>query len=116
MGLANCGGLEASVASEVKGSLFIVPEENGLVELKYKKMIINEATTRDSGRNQTPRTTFRPEFKDWSAEFNIRYNSQQITPEQIINLLKIAGFHMGIGSWRPQCSGSFGMFDIAYSK
>jgi len=101
---------------KVKGSLYIVPEENGLVELKYKKMVINEATTRDSGRNQTPRTTFRPEFQDWSSEFNIRYNSQQITPEQIINLLKIAGFHMGIGSWRPQCSGSFGMFDIAYSK
>jgi len=101
---------------KVKGSVYIIPEENGLVELKYKKMVINESTTRDSGRNQTPRTTFRPEFQDWSSEFSIKYNSRQITPEHIINLLKIAGFHMGIGSWRPQCSGSFGMFDISYTK
>lgn len=97
---------------KVKGSVYIIPEENGLVELKYKKMVINEATTRDSGRNQTPRTTFRPEFQNWSSEFNIKYNARQITPEQIVNLIKIAGFHMGIGSWRPQCSGSFGMFEI----
>ncbi|MFW9928652.1 MAG: hypothetical protein ACFFD1_04610 [Candidatus Thorarchaeota archaeon] len=98
---------------KVKGSLFIIPEDNGVVELKYKKMVVNEATTRDSGRNQTPRTTFRPEFQDWSSEFNIKYNSRQITPDQIINLIKIAGFHMGIGSWRPQCSGSYGMFDLS---
>lgn len=98
---------------KVKGSMYIIPEENGLVELKYKKMIVNESITRDSGINRTPRTTFRPEFQDWSSEFNIKYNSQQITAEQIINLIKIAGFHMGIGSWRPQCSGSYGMFDLA---
>lgn len=105
--------IEGLDKKKVKGSVYIIPEENGLVELKYKKMVINEATTRDSGRNQTPRTTFRPEFQNWTSEFNIKYNSRQVTPEQIINLVKIAGFHMGIGSWRPQCSGSFGMFDLA---
>ena len=97
----------------VRGSLFIIADEGNLVPLKYKKMVVNEAITRDSGISRTPRTTFRPEFRDWSCEFNIKYNAKQVTPEQILNLLKVAGFHIGLGSWRPLTDGSFGTFTVA---
>jgi hypothetical protein len=97
----------------IRGSLFIIPEENNLVTVDYKKMVINEAITRDSGINRTPRTTFRPEFRDWSTEFTVKYNARQITPEQILGLLKLAGFHIGVGSWRPQCDGTYGTFTVA---
>lgn len=96
----------------VRGSMFIIPEDNNLVTLNYKKMVVNEATTRDSGINRTPRTTFRPEFRDWSCEFVIKYNAKQITVDQILNLLKIAGFHVGLGSWRPLTDGIFGTFTV----
>jgi hypothetical protein len=97
----------------IRGSLFIIPEENNLVPIKYTKMVINEAITRDSGINRTPRTTFRPEFRDWSTEFIVKYNARQITPDQIVGLLKLAGFHIGVGSWRPQCDGTYGTFTVA---
>lgn len=98
---------------DVRGGLFIIGEENDLVELKYKSMVVNEAITKDSGISKAPRTTFRPEFKDWSCEFTIKYNAKQITPSQIMNLLKVAGFHIGLGSWRPMTSGSHGTFTVA---
>jgi hypothetical protein len=97
----------------VRGGLFIVAEDGNLVELKYKKMVVNEAITRDSGISRTPRTTFRPEFRDWSCEFTIKYNAKQVTPDQILNLLKVAGFHIGLGSWRPLTDGNFGTFTVA---
>lgn len=96
----------------VRGGLFIVAEDGNLLPLKYKKMVVNEAITRDSGIGRTPRTTFRPQFNEWSCEFTIKYNSKQITPDQILNLLKVAGFHIGIGSWRPLTDGNFGTFTV----
>lgn len=96
----------------VRGSMFIIPEENNLVTLNYKKMVTNEAITRDSGINRTPRTTFRPEFRDWGTKFTIKYNAKQVTPDQIYNLLKVAGFHSGIGSWRPLTEGNYGTFTV----
>jgi hypothetical protein len=97
----------------VRGGLFILPTDGNLVPLKYKKMVVNEAITRDSGISRTPRTTFRPEFRDWSCEFTIKYNAKQVTPDQILNLLKVAGFHIGLGSWRPLTDGNFGTFTVA---
>ena len=97
---------------EVLGGLFIIPEENNLVPITYKKMVVNESITRDGNMARTPRTTFRPQFNDWTCEFNIRYNAKAITPDQIFNLLKVAGFSNGIGSWRPITKGSYGQFTV----
>lgn len=98
---------------QVRGGLFIIAEEGNLVPLKYKKREVNESTTRDSGIGRTPRTTFRPQFNDWSCEFTVKYNAKQITTHQIVSLLKIAGFHVGLGSWRPLTDGNFGTFTVA---
>lgn len=59
---------------------------------------------------------YRGEFKEWSCQFEIRYNSNVIIPEQILNLFNTAGFAIGVGEWRPQRDGSFGMFHVATSK
>jgi hypothetical protein len=97
---------------QVTGSLFIIPEENNLVPITYKKMVTNESITRDGNQARTPRTTFRPQFNDWSCEFVIRYNAKAITPDIIVNLLKVAGFSNGLGAWRPATKGSYGMFEV----
>lgn len=55
---------------------------------------------------------YRGEFKNWSAEFLIRYNPTSMSAEQIINLLNIGGFANGVGEWRPSKDGSFGTFHI----
>lgn len=56
---------------------------------------------------------YRPQFDSWSVKLNITYNASVITPAQIANLFNGAGFGVGIGEWRPERSGSFGMFHVA---
>lgn len=55
---------------------------------------------------------YRGEFKNWSANLNIRYNANVISMEQIINYLNLGGFGVGIGEWRAEKGGSFGMFHV----
>lgn len=55
---------------------------------------------------------YRGEFKEWSTEFDVRYNHSVISPSQIVNLFNVAGFSTGVGEWRPQKNGSMGMFHV----
>lgn len=55
---------------------------------------------------------FRGEFKQWSTELLIRFNANVISIAQIANLFNTAGFAIGVGEWRPQRDGSFGMFHV----
>ncbi len=56
---------------------------------------------------------FRGEFRKWSTTFTVRYNASTISIEQIVNLFNIAGFAVGLGEWRPEKRGSYGMFHVA---
>lgn len=55
---------------------------------------------------------FRAEFPEWFAVLDIHYNASVLSAEQIINLFSLAGFAVGIGEYRPQRSGSWGMFHV----
>lgn len=55
---------------------------------------------------------FRGEFKTWRATFAVRYNANVLSAEQIVNLFNAAGFAIGIGEWRPQRDGSYGLFHV----
>lgn len=56
---------------------------------------------------------YRAEFGRWYAKVLIRYQARLLSPEQILNLVNLAGFSVGIGEWRPENSGSNGMFHVA---
>lgn len=106
--------LDGSNKKLSKGSFFVIGNLQGdLVGIKFKKMVTNRAVGRDSGINRAPREIWRPEFQDWSATLHIRYNASQISPQQIVEIAKLAGFHIGVGSWNPQHGGNFGTFEVA---
>lgn len=54
----------------------------------------------------------RPEFKNWKIEFTIRYDNTY-SLEQLINFINLGGFGCGIGCWRVEKGGQFGMFHVA---
>jgi hypothetical protein len=56
---------------------------------------------------------FRGEFKQWKAIVPIRYNAGVLSDEQITHLFNVAGFAIGIGEWRPQKDGQYGLFHVA---
>ena len=56
---------------------------------------------------------YRPEFKQWRVDLTIRYIASAMNPAQLINLLNVAGFAVGVGENRPEKSGAaFGQFEV----
>lgn len=55
---------------------------------------------------------YRPEFPEWRIPVTLKINSSVISPEQVANLLNIAGFGVGIGEWRPEKNGQYGRFHV----
>jgi len=55
---------------------------------------------------------YRGEFKEWSTIFDVRYNAGAISAEQIVSLFNAGGFGIGIGEWRPERDGSYGMYHV----
>lgn len=56
---------------------------------------------------------YRPEFAEWHTKLLVRYNANVLSEAQILNLLNVAGFAVGIGEWRPEKDGQYGMFHVA---
>jgi hypothetical protein len=56
---------------------------------------------------------YRGEFREWSVDLDVQYNAATVSPEQVVNLFNVAGFAVGVGEWRPEKNGSFGMFHVA---
>lgn len=54
---------------------------------------------------------FRGEFATgWKANLTVTYDEGAISLEQIVQMLNYGGFNVGIGDWRIEKSGNFGMF------
>ena len=50
----------------------------------------------------------RPRWDEWAANLRVRYDREQFSDEDVINLLVRAGAQCGIGEGRPDSSNSFG--------
>lgn len=55
---------------------------------------------------------YRGEFQNWSATFTVKYNASAISLEQLVNLFNLGGFACGLGEWRPERGGQYGMFHV----
>lgn len=56
---------------------------------------------------------YRGEFRDWTATLTIRFIGTSITPSQVVHILNVAGFAVGVGENRPEKSGAgFGQFEV----
>lgn len=56
---------------------------------------------------------YRGEFPEWSAALLVRYNANVLSEAQLLNIVNVSGFAVGVGEWRPERDGSFGMFHVA---
>lgn len=90
---------------------FFVPDE--LVEIKGKPtMRVDRVVV---GQQKTD-IRYRAEFKEWSATLPVIYNKGSIDKSQVINLINLGGFSVGVGEWRPERNGNHGMFEVVAGK
>jgi hypothetical protein len=59
---------------------------------------------------------YRPLFWPWACTLRIRFFAGATTPEQIGNLIVLAGECIGIGELRPEKGGNLGRFTIAEGR
>ena len=93
--------------TEVRGSFHI---EGELVEIIGAPSMREDMVRISMG---TADIRYRPEFKVWRVKLPIRYNADAISLEQIVNILNMAGFGVGVGEWRPEKDGLYGMFHVS---
>ncbi len=54
----------------------------------------------------------RPCLPEWKLSFQLSWNSLLLKPENMAQVLEAAGEWVGIGDYRPPCSGEFGRFKV----
>jgi hypothetical protein len=98
-----------------KGAFHVLGD---LIEIKCEDgpKMRRDVVRLNSGPKPVADIRYRGEFTKWSATITVHYNENAISPAMIVNLFNIAGFSVGVGEWRPEKSGSFGMFRVANSQ
>ena len=92
--------------TELRGAFFIDGE---LAEIKGEPNMREDTVRVGMG---TADIRYRPEFKTWKVTLPIKYNADKISLEQLVNLFNLAGFGVGVGEWRPEKDGQYGMFHV----
>jgi len=83
--------------------------EGKLVEIKGD-LSMNEEVARNPSTGAAM-ILYRGEYaKGWTAEFSVIYKKDNVSLEQIIQMINLGGFDVGIGEWRVEKSGNYGMF------
>ena len=59
---------------------------------------------------------YRAQFWPWHMNLSVSFNANLLSGSQILNLLSVAGFGVGIGEWRPERDGQNGTFDVSLKE
>lgn len=101
-----CSHIEGLTKVSARGS-FHIPCD--LIPIKGKPIMREDMVRVGMGAADL---RYRGEFTDWEASIPVKYNSNAWSIEQLINVFNVAGFASGVGEWRPQKNGNFGMFSV----
>lgn len=94
----------------------IYASTNGETAKVAGEPVMREDVVRLAGPSRVADIRFRGEFPHWRVTLDVVYNASIISAEQLVNLFQIAGFGVGVGEWRPERDGTFGLFHVATEK
>lgn len=95
----------------LRGAFFIESDPDGMVEIKSDVPIMREDMVRIG--MGTADIRYRGEFRNWYSDIVLTYNvNGQYSLENIVNMINAGGYICGIGEWRPEKDGQFGMYHV----
>lgn len=95
----------------LRGAFFIETDCGDMVEIVSDTPVMREDMVKVG--MGTADIRYRGEFRNWSATFRVKYNTNgQFTLQDIMNIINAGGCICGIGEWRPERDGQFGMYHI----
>ena len=98
----------------LRGAFFIDSDETGMVEIHSDAPIMREDMVKIG--MGTADIRYRGEFRNWYADLVISFNANgQHSKEDIINIINAGGYICGVGEWRPERDGQYGMYHVAVS-
>jgi len=101
-----CRFIDDLPMTEARGAFYVMGEILPIVgEPKMHESVVRL-------RGSTADIRYRAEYQEWSIILTILHNPRVISQESIVNLLETAGFHIGLGDWRPEKNGTHGMFHV----
>lgn len=96
----------------LRGAFFIDGDENGMIEIHSDAPKMREDMVKVG--MGTADIRYRGEFDNWSADLTVSFNvNGNYSLENIVNIINAGGYICGVGEWRPEKDGQFGMFHVA---
>lgn len=116
---AKRGGLDV-VGTELKASFFLRGATEAstfdLAEIVGDIPEMREDMVRVGGMSKSADVRYRGMFTHWEIPMLIEYNRNgKYSLEQLMNCVNVGGFACGIGEWRPEKDGQFGMYRLKVS-
>lgn len=115
------GGYRAGMdvkMTELRGSFFLRGATDAATfdnaEIIYTTdPVCREDMVRVGGMSKTADIRYRIEFPTWEIPLVMEYNGNgKYSLEQLLNLVNYGGFVSGLGEWRPEHDGQFGMYQL----
>jgi hypothetical protein len=78
---------------------------------------MREDTVMVGGMSRAADLRYRGQFDEWEIPLIMQYNKNgKYTLEQLLNIVNAGGFAVGIGEWRPEKDGQYGMYHLKTQK
>lgn len=105
------GDLEVDLARKAINIIPNVQRAEQLVEIHSDTPLMREDMVRVGMGSADIR--YRGEFQNWSCNLKIKYNTNgAYRLDQILNMINAGGTVCGIGEWRPERDGQYGLYHI----
>lgn len=110
------GGLDVKM-TELRGAFYIEGATDfstpDLAEIVGPDPVMRRDMVKVGGMSKVADIRFRPEWKEWSIPLRMTYNKNgKYSLEQLLACFSYGGFVTGIGEWRPERDGQFGMYEV----
>lgn len=95
----------------LQGAFFIKADEDDLIEIKSDVPTMREDMVRIG--MGTADIRYRGQLDNWYADIVISYNiNGQYSLDNILAMINAGGYTCGVGEWRVEKGGQFGMFHV----